>query len=463
MSRISFGKYVALLLMLVTAGVFTQPTLAQSKKERQRAEQLIREGDRAFDQRNYRTAVTNYAQALGTLPNDGEARFRKGKAHLFLEENGQAAAELDLALKNGQKPLDIARVRWEAYDKLGRYADALADVNRILADDPDNYRFQMAAADLLYRKGDFAKAAEAFAKAIPRSPNPADLYYKIAEAKSKMGDIEGQAAAAEEAIKRNTQFLADALLLLGKARYAQHRIPDAIDAFSRALKSRPDKLESYRQLAELHRSQNQIDEAIKVLEAGRRLNATNGEVYKDLAMFYSLAKRNDDAIAAGTSATQLLPNDPVAYTNLCRAYYQAKRPELAFGACNSALRLSPEDGESLFYIARVSVELGKRSDADKYLKRALTSMEAYTKDKPEDADGFYTLGNVYADLQQNDNALEAYKKAIALNPKLSRAYFNLGVILLIKKDKAGAMEQYDTLLPLDKGLAESLKKTIDNS
>ncbi len=180
-------------------------------------------------------------------------------------------------------------------------------------------------------------------------------------------------------------------------------------------------------------------------------------------MFYSLAKRNDDAIAAGTSATQLLPNDPVAYTNLCRAYYQAKRPELAFGACNSALRLSPEDGESLFYIARVSVELGKRSDADKYLKRALTSMEAYTKDKPEDADGFYTLGNVYADLQQNDNALEAYKKAIALNPKLSRAYFNLGVILLIKKDKAGAMEQYDTLLPLDKGLAESLKKTIDNS
>ena len=57
----------------------------------------------------------------------------------------------------------------------------------------------------------------------------------------------------------------------------------------------------------------------------------------------------------------------------------------------------------------------------------------------------------------------AYKKAIALNPKLSRAYFNLGVILLIEKDKAGALEQYNTLLSLDKDLAESLKKTIDNS
>lgn len=463
MSQISFGKFVMVGLMLIMVGAAAQPSFAQSKKERQRAEQLIREADKAFDQRNYRSAVTNYAQALGTLPNDGEARFRKGKAHLFLEEYAQAVAELDLALKNGQKPLDVARVRWEAYDKLGRYAEALADVNRILADDPDNYRFQMAAADLLYRKGDFAKAADAYMKAIPRSPNPADLYFKVAEAKSKMGDIVGQAAAAEEAIKRNTQFLADALLLLGRARYAQHMIPEAIDAFSRALKSRPDKLESYRQLAELHRSQNQIDEAIKVLEAGRRLNATNGEVYKDLAMFYSLAKRNDDAIAAGTSATQLLPNDPVAYTNLCRAYYQAKRPELAFGACNSALRLSPEDGESLFYIARVSQEMGKRADADKYLKRALTSMQAYTKDKPEDADGFYTLGNVYADLQQNEGALAAYKKAIALNPKLSRAYFNLGVILLIEKDKAGALEQYNTLLSLDKDLAETLKKTIDNS
>lgn len=450
-----------LLLVLVALGVLPQISISQTKKDRQRAEQLIRDGDRAFDQRDFRAAAASYGQATAIVPRNASAHFRKAQAHLSLEEWGPAASELDLALKNGQKAIDVYRIRWAAYEKLGRYDEALADVHQVLLADPDNYRFQLAAAELYFSKGDYAQAASAYSIAIPKSPNSADLYYRLAEAKSKLGDIEGQAAAADEAIKRNTQFLADALLLLGKARYAQRKIPEAIDAFSRALASRPDKLESYRQLAELQRSQNRIDEGIKVLEAGKKLNATNGLVYKDLSLFYSLAGRNDDAIAAGTAATQLLPNDAVAYTNLCRAYYQAKRPELAVGACNSALRLSPEDGESLFYLARVSLDLNKRADSEKYLKRALASLLTYTKEKPEDPDGFYMLGNAYADSGDNANAVDAYKKAIDLNPKLSRAFFNIGLINFNEKDKAGALAQYNALLLLDKDLAGKLKDLID--
>jgi tetratricopeptide (TPR) repeat protein len=454
-------KIAVLSLAIALLGAFSLDVGAQDKKERKRAEQLIKDGDRAFNQKNFQEAVKTYTEALAILPNSSAVHYQKGQAHFFLGEYDQAVSEFDLAQKNGQKPMDVLKIRWEAYDKLKKYDEALADVNSILAADSGNTRFQLAAAELYYNKGAYKEAADAYTKAIPKAPNSADLYYRLADAKSKIGDIDGQAAAAEEAIKRNTQFLADALLLLGRARYAQKRIPEAIDAFSRALTSRPDKLESYRQLAELHRSQNQIEEGIKTLEAGRRLNATNGEVYKDLALFYSLAEKNEEAIAAGKSAAQLLPNDPVAHMNLCRAYYQAKKPELAVGSCNSALRLAPEDGESLFYLGRAMLELKKPAEAEKYSRRALVSLQAYTKDRPEDPDAFYMLGNAYADLQQNANALEAYKKALELNPKLTRAYYNIGVIKLNEKDKPGALEQYNALLTTDKVLAEKLKALID--
>jgi tetratricopeptide (TPR) repeat protein len=461
MSRTLVKKLAVLSLLAALLGGVSSNVYSQSRKDRKKAEQLIEEGDRAARQKNYQAAISSYAQALAILPNSAVAHYKKGEAHFFLGEYDQTVAEMDLALKNGQKPIEVWRVRWDALDKLKRYDEALADVNNILAADPGNQGFQLAAANINYNKGSYKEAADGYTNAAPKAQNSADIYYRLADAKSKLGDIDGQAAAAEEAIRRNTQFLADALLLLGRARYAQKRIPEAIDAFSRALTARPDKLESYRQLAELHRSQNQIDEAIKILEAGRRLNATNGEVYKDLALFYSLAEKNDEAIAAGKSATQLLPNDPVAHTRLCRAYYQAKKSELAISSCNAALRLVPEDGESLFYLGRASLDLRKSADAEKYFKRAITSLQAHTKVKPDDADGFYMLGNAYADLQQNANAIEAYKKTLELNPKFTKANFNIGVIQFNEKNKPGVMEQYNALLQTDKVLAEKLKALID--
>jgi tetratricopeptide (TPR) repeat protein len=450
------------LLLVALLGIASIDVYPQSRKEKQRAAKLIEDGKTAIGLKNFQQALKNFTDALAILPNDDEGHYQKAIAHHFLGEYDSAISELELARKNGKKPVEISRVRWDVYSKQGKYDEALADVNAALAADSGNYQFLMAAAEIYYKKGSYKEAADAYTRALPKAPNRgADVYYHVAEAKSKLGDVEGQAAAAEEAIKRNTQFLADSLVLLGKARYAQKRIPEAIDAFSRALASRPDKLESYRQLAELYRSQNQIEDGIKTLEEGRKLNATNGEVYKDLSLFYSLVERNDDAVATGKSATQLLPNDPAAHTNLCRAYHQSKKFELAVSSCNSALKLAPEDGESLFYLGRATSDLNRAADAEKIRKRAVASLLTYTKTKPEDADGFYMLGNAYADLQQNANAVEAYKKALELNSKLARAYFNIGVIQLNENNKAGALEQYNALLVADKDLAGRLKDLID--
>jgi tetratricopeptide (TPR) repeat protein len=348
-----------------------------------------------------------------------------------------------------------------AYEKQKMYDQALADLDHLMKQDATNVQYLNAAADLNFNRGNYQEAVNVYQKIIARNPNNADNYYWLARAKSRMGDTEGQATAAQDAISRNTQFLADSLLLLASARHTQKRIPEAIDAYSRALASRPDKLETYRMLAELYRTQNQIDEAIKTLEEARRLNATNGEVYKDLSMFYSLAGRNDEAVAAGRSAAQLLPNDPVAHTNLCRAYYQSRKLELATGACNTALKFAPEDGESLFFLGRLNTDLNKPAEAEKFYRRAVTTLIEATNKKPNDPDAFYMLGNAYADLQQNAKAVEAYNRVLEMNPKFPRTYYNIGIIRILEKDKPGALQQYNALLALDKPLAEKLKAEID--
>lgn len=467
MSRTSISKLVLLPLLLAFCGCFlitgyAQPTKEPSKKEKREADKLMKEGETAFRQKNFQEAVKKLGDSLAIVSTNAKAHFLKGSSHHSLAQYEQAASELELAQKYGYKEMmDVLELRADAYEKLKKYDESLRDVNGILATDPGNHRYNILAAGLYTQKGAYKEAADALTKALPKAQNSADLYYRIAEARSKYGDIEGQAAAAEEAIKRNTSFLADSQVLLGQARYAQKRIPEAITAYSKALASRPDKLEAYRNLARLYRSQNQIDEAIKTLEEGKDRNATNGEVYKDLSLAYSLGERFDAAVGAGASAAQLLPDDPVAHMYLCRAYVQVEKWELATGSCNKALNLAREDGESLYWLARAYEGRLKPADAAGYYKRSAESLESFTKNFPEDPDGFYVLGNAYADLRQYPKALEAYRRALELNPKFARVNFNIGVVKILENNKPAALEQYDVLLLADKRLADRLKKEID--
>jgi len=453
-----FHFYAAFLLC---CSLFAGGSASQTKADREAADRLVRDGDRASQQRNYGNAIENYSKAIALVPNHANAHYKKGVAHYTLNQYPEAVSSFDAALRHGYKENDIFRARWYPLAATKDYDGALRDINAALKGDPNDIDLIRGLGNVSFDKGDFAGAVAAYQRLLQRVPNSADVYYRIGLAKSKMGDIDGQVAAAEEAIRRNTQFLSDAWLIIGEARHIQKRIPEAIDAYSRALASKPDKYQAYRQLAELYRSQNMIDDAIKISREALALYPTDGYIYTDLSWFYSLAGRTDDAVAAGRSATQLLPKEHMGYTNLCRAYLESKKPELAISTCNSALRLRPGDGEALFYLGRANTQLRKTADAEKYYKQAVAGLVEFTRENPDYSDGYYLLGNAYAEVGENANAVAAYRKCLELNPRFSKANFNIGIIKIIERDKEGALAQYNALLAVDKDLAERLKAEID--
>lgn len=451
--------------VLLFAGMFVMQAEAQnpSKKDRKAAEQLVKDGNKAYQRKNFRLAVDSYTKAAALVPNDPETLYKKGLAHSFLKESSSALKDLNLALTKGYKPqIEFYKVRWEL-NKDNKNLDAAADdVQRVLKAEPNNIEFTMALAGISMEKGAFKEAVDAYEKALVRSPNNANLYYHLALARSKTGDINGQASAAEEAVKRNTQSLAESYKLIGDARMLQKRYPEAMTAYEQALKSKPDTdPDAYIQLGELFRRENRIDEAIEISKAGLRQFPNNGKIYTAITWYYGLAKRKADAIEAGKAAVRVLPNEALGHTNLCRAYNENSQPEMAISECNRALNLKPDDGETNFYMGRAYALLKRPALAEKYYKQSLTGLIEYTQTHPDDSDGFYLLGNAYAEDNQEANAIESYKKCLELNPRFVNAMYNIGVIHIKLKNKAGAMEQYANLLNVDKDSADDLKSSID--
>ena len=76
-------------------------------------------------------------------------------------------------------------------------------------------------------------------------------------------------------------------------------------------------------------------------------------------------------------------------------------------------------------------------DANQF-EAALAPLQKFLNEKPDVAWAHFQLGYAYTALERTDEARAEYERAIALDPKMSEAFLNLG-ILLTDKDSAAAV------------------------
>lgn len=455
------SKAVAYSLLLAAFSFLSANVDGQSRKDLRKARQLVEQGNKAFNQRNYRIAIDRYAEAIVLAPKEPAAHYWKGYSHYHLKEYDQALAGMEAALANGYKPVDVYKVRGFLYYEKKDYDAALADIRQGLQSEPDNLMFLKALGEITYAKRSYRESLDAFQKVVLIEPNNPEVYYNIALVQSNLGNVQGQASAAEEAVKRHTRFLGEALYLMGDAYQKLRKPTEAADAFQKSLAAKPDNYDAYTRLAAIYRDQSRFNDAVDVSKRALRAFPGDGNLYTNISWYYSLADRHEEAVQSAQAAVKLLPGQYLGYTNLCRAYNDTNQYQMAVTACNNALRLNPNDGETKYYLGRSYDFLKKSDEATKYYDAAVTGLVEYTRANPEYSDGFYLLGNAYFADNQVDKAIEAYAKCLELSPDFVKARFNLGLMHLQKKNKTGALEQYNSLMSLDQSLAARLKTEID--
>jgi len=86
----------------------------------------------------------------------------------------------------------------------------------------------------------------------------------------------------------------------------------------------------------------------------------------------------------------------------------------------------------------------------KEILQRLPSPETSSRDQ-----GYFLQGNRFYEEQRYEEALEKYTEAIKINPKLSDAYNNRGVIRYILEDLDGALEDYTQVIRLNADFADA--------
>ncbi|MBP9664260.1 MAG: tetratricopeptide repeat protein [Pyrinomonadaceae bacterium] len=454
--------YRSLVGILVVAAAMSLPIVGQSKRDKERARQLTVQAANAYREKNYREAADKYAEVIAILPNNPNAHYAKGSAHVDLKEYDAALNEFTLAMNKGFRPiLAIYKIRAFVYNEQKNYDAAAAELEKGLAIAPKDLQVLKDLAGTHINRKAYTQALDVLNRAARIAPQDADVNFDIARVYYERGDFGNQRTAAETALAKGTRFPGEAYFLLGDACRKQNNTPCAIDAYQKSANAKPDNLQTYRTLAEIFQDEYRFPDAINILKQGLKAFPANGYLYTDLGRYYSFDDRPNDAIQAAKSGIHLLPKQSAAYTNLCRAYNETKAYDLAVKECNTALLLKPGDGETYFYLGNANVGQGRTVEANKLYAQAVKGLEKLTATSPNLSENWYLLGNAYFADRQTDKAIEAYTRCLSISPKFLKARFNLGIAQIRKKNRAAAMEQYERILPVDADLAARLKGEID--
>ena len=167
--------------------------------------------------------------------------------------------------------------------------------------------------------------------------------------------------------------------------------------------------------------------------------------------FYRVFSQTNLAIANALASQQVNEKTPNASVqdNITRLIQQS------IDAARTATNLSPQNHlnwQNLASIYRSLIGFGQ--NAEVFAIR--TSQQAIILN-PKNPQGYISLGGIYYQLQQWDNAQNQFQIAISLKPDFANSYYNLGHALEQKGDLQNAQAQYEIV----KRLVVNDQKSLD--
>jgi tetratricopeptide (TPR) repeat protein len=203
-----------------------------------------------------------------------------------------------------------------------------------------------------------------------------------------------------------------------------------------------------------------LDKAIKEREQAMKKNKELNDTFQ-AGLTAVQAKDFDTAITNFTKASELDPKQVAVWAQLADAHVASSQKKtgadfdagMAKGidAYQKAIELNPTDAATHNNFA---IALGKARKFDDMQKELQKAAEL----NPPGAGGyFYNMGAMLTNAGQSDAAIEAFKKAISVDPNHAEAHYQLGVALTAKMTMNG-----DKPVPAP-GTVEALQKYVQLS
>ena len=245
-------------------------------------------------------------------------------------------------------------------------------------------------------------------------------------------------------------------------------LDQAGEGFAAVVKEVPSFAEAHLNLGLVLQEQGKLDEAVaslqKAISLKPRLRGAN--LFLGIALFRH--NHMDDAVAAIRKETTLYPTDPAAWMWLGVVRLAQDKPEEAAEALDKAAKLAPDDLDILYHRGHAHLLVSKNSygrmfkidshswrvhqviaqanaESDRHMD-AIAEYQAAIKLAPTQPGLNEELGTEYRALGKVQEADEAFRRELEIDPSNARAKYKLGVLAVEREDGAKGKELIEEAL-----------------
>ena len=230
------------------------------------------------------------------------------------------------------------------------------------------------------------------------------------------------------------------------------KVEAALPLFKIALDANPSIAQYWLSYIDTLIKLNRMDEAKSVFEQAKS-NGAKGDGFEQLE------KRLDTLATVHINTINEKAQDPPQdqLKSLVNLYTKGQYQD----ALNESKKLLIKFHDStLLYniIGAVSQGLGKLDEALEAYKKAISI-------EPENAEAFFNIGNAIKEQGKLDEAIDAYTKALSIKPDIPEAYYNMGIALQQQGKLEEAIEAYKKALAIKPDYADAywtLSGTAEN-
>lgn len=234
------------------------------------------------------------------------------------------------------------------------------------------------------------------------------------------------------------------LMRVGRDEVAQKAYSQAAATFKKAVEAKPDSWEAHLELGKALSRIGSADAAILELLESLRFNLKNPEAREEMAVIFMNRSSFDEAGGQLKQVLDLVPDDYMARGNYGLCLEQIGYIDAAIEQFNIVAKAKPNNIEALYNLALAYQLKGKFDEAALYYKRVLAIDPKHSlsymglgksylfhkdyktavlleqqaiKMAPTNHFAYLVLGDAYDGMGATGESLEAYRKAIQLNPK----------------------------------------------
>ena len=204
------------------------------------------------------------------------------------------------------------------------------------------------------------------------------------------------------------------------------------------------------QALQSYKEQDDLDDPIALLRESIELDPKNADAYEALGVFLAKQDKLDEAIALMKRLTEINPQEIMAHTNLSVYYMKQGRIEDAEFEKAEATALQFEKAIE----KNMAKKLKKKEEEQKKIEmeERVGMFKQVLAIDPQDQVANFGLGSIYLETERYQEGLEPLKTVIAAHQDYSAAYLLLGKTWEKLSNKEEAIETYK------KGIAVASKK-----